>query len=120
MRRWIVSGFGILLCILGVALSRPAMDTADFTGEWYSSADQSIYLFQEGILYCAKHGIPLSEETSISGAYTFSRDSIFLFAKGIPGMEREKELYLVRKDGGSFLCENRDGTGPVYFIRSEK
>lgn len=120
MKRLALTCAILFLCILLGGLCRPVMDPEDFTGQWYSSGDQSVYLFQEGILYCSRHGIPLSGETSISGAYSFSGHSIYLFAKGIPGLEREKELFLVHKDGGSFLCEKKDGTGPVYFIRYEK
>lgn len=120
MKRLALACVIIFLCILFAGLCRPVMDVEDFTGQWYSSGDQSIYLFREGILYCSKHGIPLSEETSISGAYTFSGHSIFLFAEGVPGLETEKELYLVHSGEGSMLCEHEDGTGAVYFIRYKK
>ena len=114
---------GALFCILILALSliavlcRAAVDPEDFTGQWYASADQSVYLFHEGIVYCAKYPVMLSEEAAISGAYVFSRDTICLFARGVPGLERERVLYLVHGEESSFLCENRNGTGPVYFIR---
>ena len=119
-KRGVLYGFLILALGLAAVLCRTAVDPADFTGRWYASADQSVYLFQEGIVYCAKHPVMLSEEDAISGAYAFGRDSICLFARGVPGLERERVLYLVRREDSSFLCENRDGTGPVYFIRYDQ
>ena len=107
--------FIIILIIAG--LSQTALDPRDFAGQWYSSKDQSVYLFQEGIIYCSKYTVPLSETEYISGAYSCCRDSVFLFAEGIAGLEAEKELFLVHSGEGSLLCERRDGTGPVYFIR---
>ena len=117
MKRLAVSCVIIFLCILVAGLCQSAIDAEDFTGQWYSSVDQSVYLFQDGILYCSKHAVALSDSTSISGAYSFSRNSIFLFAEGIPGLETEKEIFLVHSGEGSLLCENEDGTGAVYFIR---
>ena len=120
MRHAAVLGIIFIILIILAGLCMTAVDPEDFTGTWYSSKDQSLYLFQEGILYCAKNPIPLSESEHISGAYTFSQGSVFLFAKGIPGLEREKQLFLVRKDNCSFLCENPDGTGENFFIRYDQ
>ena len=113
MRRAAMVGFFILICAIIAGLCQTAVDPADFTGRWYASSDQSSYTFREGIVFCSKSPV----EDSISGAYTFSRKSIFLFAKGVPGLEQEKQLYLVERDNSSFLCENPDGTGAIYFIR---
>lgn len=107
----------VLLLLIIVVLSQTAIDPEDFTGQWYSSNDQSVYLFQDGLIYCSKHVIPLSDTDSISGSYTYCRNSIYLFANGIDGLETAKEVYLVQRDDGSFLCENQDGTGEIYFIR---
>lgn len=120
MKRLAASCVIIFLCFLIAGLSQTAIDSEDFTGQWYSSTDQNVYLFQEGIIYCSKHAVILSDTISISGAYSFSRNSIFMFTKGIAGLETEKELYLVRRGDESFLCENEDGTGAVYFIRYSK
>lgn len=111
MRRSALFGILILICAIIAGLCQTAVDPEDFTGQWYASSDQSIYTFREGIVFSGKF------PDSISGAYTFSRKSIFLFAKGVPGLEQEKQLYLLQKDDGSFLCENPDGTGEIYFIR---
>lgn len=120
MRRAAALGVIFIILVLLAGLCRTAVDPEDFTGTWYSSKDQSQYLFREGILYCTQNPIPLSDTGYISGAYTFVRGSVFLFARGIPGLEQEKQLYLFRKDRGSFLCENPDGTGNIYFIRYEQ
>lgn len=117
MKRWTVFGIGILLCILVTGLTRTALDPADYTGVWYSPEDQSAYLFQEGLIFCEKHPVAVSDSDFISGSYTFCGDSVFLFAEGISGLEQEMELYLVHKGESSVLCENQDGTGKVYFIR---
>lgn len=107
------------LLLLFAAGNRTAVDPEDFAGLWYSSFDQSPYLFQEGLITCSRYGVALSEEESICGAYAFCKGSVCLFARGIPGLEREKQLYLIHKDAGSFLCEHPDGRGTVYFIRSD-
>lgn len=120
MKRRTVFGIGILLCILVAGLYQTALDPAEYTGIWYSSEDQSAYLFQDGLIYCEKHPVFVSDQDSISGFYTFCRDSVLLFARGISGLEREMELYLVYSDESSFLCENPDGTGRIYFIRHNK
>jgi len=107
----------LILSILAAGFSLPARNPDDFTGKWYSAADQTLYLFHEGLIHCSKNAVATSDSTAISGAYTCSQKSILLFAVGIDGLEREKELYLVQKGEGSFLCENPDGSGTIYFIR---
>ena len=106
-----------VLLIIIVGLGQTVIDPGDYTGEWYSSDDQSIYHFQDGLIYCSKHAVALSGANSISGAYSYCRNSVFLFAEGIDGLESEKEIFLIHKDEGSFLCENKDGTGKIYFMR---
>lgn len=116
------SFFCIILC-LGIVIAfwgQTAIDPEDFSGQWYSSGDQNAYLFREGLIYNSKHTVKLSDSEFISGAYSYCKDSIFLFAEGIEGLETEKELYLVHKGDGSFLCENKDGSGTIYFIRYNK
>lgn len=120
MRRLATFGILLILILLVMTLSQPVMVPQDFAGRWYSSSDQCAYLFEEGLIYCPKYPIDLSDTEYISGAYTCCRDSIFLFVSGIDGLETEKELYLVRKDDGSFLCDHADGSGKVYFIRSNQ
>lgn len=120
MRRLAILSVILFLLIIIAGLSQTAMDPDNFTGKWYSSKDQSIYLFQEGLIYSPKHAVALSDKDSISGAYSFCGTSVFLFAKGIDGLETEQELYLVTNHDGCFLCENTDGSGTVYFIRYDQ
>ena len=117
MKRAAVISMLICLAVVLIFLSQTAIDPENFSGKWYSSADQNVYLFQEGLIYSQQHAIPYSDTDSISGAYAYCKDSVLVFAAGIEGLEKEKELYLVREGEGSFLCESRDGTGKVYFIR---
>lgn len=119
MRQFAILCVILVLIILVADLSQTAMNPDNITGKWYSSNDQSIYHFQEGLIFCQKYTIPLSDSDSISGAYTFCSNSVFLFAKGIDGLETEKELYFVTNHDGSLLCENEDGSGTVYFIRCD-
>jgi len=107
----------ILLFIIITGFGQTAVDPEDFAGQWYSSSDQSVYLFQEGLIYCPKHAVAISDNASISGAYSYCKNSIYLFAIGVNGLETEKALYLVHSGDGSFLCENKDGSGIIYFIR---
>ena len=110
----------VLLACLALGLCLTAVDPEDFTGQWYSAADQSVYLFRDGLVFCSRHAVPLSDTETISGAYTFGKDRIYLFASGIPGLEKERELYLVISGEEHCLCENPDGTGTVYFIRYQE
>ena len=118
MKRWAIPAAILLLIVC--ALSQPAMDPEDFSGQWYSSREQCIYLFRGGIIYCRKYPILLSEEASISGAYTFSGESVYLFAEGIEGLESPRELFLVEHKEESLLCENKDGSGQIFFVRDNK
>ena len=110
----------LVFLIIFLGLNQTVIDPQDFTGEWYSAKDQTVYRFENGLIHCHKHTIAISSADTISGAYSFSKKSIFLFAKGIDGLEAEKELFLVHKDEGSFLCEDKNGDGEIYFIRYEK
>ncbi len=107
----------VILLAIVVGLCQPTNSPECFSGLWYSSDDQTAYVFQEGLIYSDEHVISLSDTDSISGAYTYCQNSIFLFVKGIEGLETEKELYLVQKGEGSFLCEHNDGSGKAYLIR---
>lgn len=109
----------IVLLMIIIGLHQPVIDPQDYTGQWYSAEDQSIYLFQNGLICSSRHAVPLSDTKSISGAYSYCKNFILLFAEGIEGLETEKELYLVHNEDGSFLCENKDGTGEIYFIRHQ-
>lgn len=106
--------------MITVGLMQTAFDPNDYTGEWYSSEDQSLYLFQHGLIYCPKKAVPTSDSTFISGAYTQSKNAILLFAVGIKGLETERVVFLIQNDDVTFLCENADGTGQIFFIRSHK
>lgn len=105
-----------LLCMI-IGLSQTAINPGSFCGEWYSSDDQRLHMFREGLIFSTNHGVIASDVGELSGAYTFNKDSIFLFANGIEGLETEKKLYLVTHGDSSFLCENIDGSGKIYFIR---
>lgn len=109
----------IFLFIVVVCLSQTAVDPDDFTGHWFSSEDHSVYLFRNGLIYCPRHSVPISDADSISGAYCYGKDRVYLFAKGIQGLENGKELYLIQKDDTSILCDSRDGSGVIYFARSK-
>lgn len=111
--------FALILILLVIisGLHQTVIDPRVYNGQWYSADDQSLYYFQDGLIYCSKHAVALSDRDSISGAYCYSRNSILLFAAGVEGLETEKEIYLVSNEDGSFLCEHKDGTGAIYFIR---
>lgn len=119
MKRWGIPAAALLLLTFCL-LSRTAINPEDYTGEWYSSQEQCIYRFQEGMIYCSRYSVPVSESDFISGAYTFSGKCVFLFAKGIDGLEEPRELYLVENREESLLCENKDGTGKIFFIRDNR
>lgn len=120
MKRWGIPVTIILLLISFFFLSQPAIDPERFSGEWYSGQEQSIYHFREGLIYCRKYEVPLSDTEAISGAYTFSGKSIFLFAEGIQGLETAREVFLVENGDECLLCENADGTGMIFFIRDNR
>lgn len=119
MKRWGIAAAILLLAIFCV-LSRTAVDPEDFTGDWYSSCEQCIYHFQDGLIYCPKYPILTSDGNSISGAYVFSGKSVFLFVNGIEGLETEREVFLVETAEESLLCENADGTGQIFFVRDNR
>jgi len=105
MKRWGIAAVMALLAAF-LFLSRTAVDPEDFTGQWYSSREQCIYEFRDGLIYCSKYPLCKLEEGALSGAYVFSGKSIFLFARGIEGLETEREVYLIEKPEESlrFIC----------------
>lgn len=115
MKRWLPYGIGIIF--LGIVLlSRTAISYPDFMGEWYAYSDGKRYVFSEGII---QESDPNGKnEEMISGAYSVCRDSMLLFARGIEGLETERNVYLIHKSSGDLLCEHPDGTGIVYFTRT--
>ena len=119
MKRWWILPAGVLL-IITLLLSQTAMDPEDFTGQWYSSREQCVYLFRDGLIYCEKYPLTVLEDAAVSGAYTFSGKSVYLFAAGIEGLEESRELYLVETKEESMLCEHKDGTGEIYFVRDNR
>ncbi len=119
MKRWGIAAAMVLLAGF-LLLSRTAVDPEDFTGQWYSGREQCIYQFRDGLIYCSRYPISESDGESISGAYVFSGKSIFLFVKGIEGLETEREVYLIKRAEESLLCENKDGTGQIYFVRDNR
>ena len=106
----------IIICILLiiVGLSQTAWNPESICGAWYSSDDQQAYLFEEGLIFCDKYAL---DKDSLCGAYSYSKNSVYLFAKGIDDLETETEIYYFKNHDGSFLCENKDGSGKIYFIR---
>lgn len=117
MKRLAISAATLLLLTVLHILSQPALDPEDFSGEWYSCQEQCTYTFQEGLIYCENYPVPVSGSEYISGAYSFSGKTVYLFAEGIDGLETAKELYLIQNREGSLLCENDDGTGEIFFVR---
>ena len=114
MRRLAIVSIIICILLIIVGLSQTAWNPESIRGEWYSSDDQQAYFFEEGLIFCNKH----SYDTDLPcGAYIYCSDSVFLFTKGIEDLEMEKEIYFFKNRDGSFLCENKDGTGRIYFIR---
>lgn len=111
-----LTGMGLILLCIGIllGLSQTAMDPADFSGIWYASDDQTAYLFQEGLITGTK------APESMVGAYWYCRDSVFLFVRDMEGLDTERELYLNQDGEVSFLSENRDGSGKVFFLRYKK
>ena len=120
MRRSVVLLITVFLLIIIAGLNQHAMDPEAFSGEWYSNDNQDVYMFRDGLIYYPGSEGLITESVSVSGAYTYSADSIFLFAVGVSGLETEREIYLVQNRDGSFLCENEDGSGRIYFIRYRK
>jgi hypothetical protein len=105
----------VLLCIgIFLGLSQTALDPSDFSGIWYDAQNQDAYLFQEGLITGSK------EPDSMVGAYWYCRDSVVLFVRDMEGLETERELYLNQDGEVSFLSENRDGSGKVFFLRYKK
>ena len=119
MKRWGIAAAVVLLAGF-LMLSRTALDPEDFAGQWYSSREQCIYDFRDGLIYCARYPICELDGEPLSGAYAFSGRSILLFVQGIEGLETEREVYLVETREESLLCENKDGTGQIYFIRDNR
>ena len=109
----------IIICILFViaGMSQTAWNPESICGAWYSSDDQQAYLFEEGLIFCDKYAL---DKDSLCGAYGYCKDTVYLFAKGIDGLETEKEIYYIKNRDGSFLCENKDGSGKIYFIRYDE
>ena len=120
MRRLVAASFVLLLILIAVGLNITAIDPDFFSGQWYYSADQRAYLFQEGLIISLKQDKSILQDDALLGAYIFSKDTIYLFVKDIAGLESEKKLYLLHNGDGSFLCENSDGSGEIYFIRYNK
>ena len=120
MKRWMPLGIVLItVMILAYCLSGTAIDPVNFTGEWYSADDASLYIFRDGISTCENHHIAFSDRAIISGAYSFCKDSAAVFAIGVDGLETVNQLYLVRNSSGDALCESRDGSGRIFFYRTK-
>lgn len=115
MKRWIPLCVAFLFGGV-VLLSRTAISYEDFTGTWYSCSSGEGYLFSQGIIVCQENA--REEAWAMDGAYSVSRDSLFLFARGVEGLETERVVYLIHRSEGDLLCEKHDGTGAVYFTRT--
>lgn len=117
MKRWFIFCIILLLLTTVVGINQTAVDPELFSGEWYSAEGLDLYLFEGGLIYNLNNSIMLLDDACISGAYVYCKDSIVLFARGIDGLEKERELYLIRKDNVSILCDNENGSGITYFLR---
>ena len=117
MRRLAIVSIIICILLIIVGLSQTAWNPESICGAWYSSDDQQAYLFEEGLIFCDKYAL---DKDSLCGAYSYCRNSVFLFVTGMDGLETEKEIYCIKDRDGSFLCENKDGTGRIYFIRYDE
>ena len=117
MRKWLLIGMGIIMLAILTFLGKTAVDPSDFIGEWYSADSQEIYRFQDGIIHSNNDSDRWQDGDNISGAYIFSGKSVALFAIGVEGLESVKELYLIENKEESLLCEQKDGTGKIYFVR---
>ena len=120
MRRLAAFCVFLIVSILAIGLFCVALDPNQYAGYWYSSNDQCVYLFQDGLIFSVNNAEAFLNEDSFEGAYTYSKDVVFLFVKDIEGLEREKNLYLHHSGDASFLCENKDGSGKIYFMRYNK
>ena len=120
MKRWLLLGIAVITVAIIAFLGQSVVDPEDFTGEWYDTSGQHIYLFRNGIIHCEQHFTTLPDGSTFSGAYTFSGKSVALFAMGVDGLEDVKELYLVENKNESLLCDSADGSGTIYFVRYNK
>lgn len=112
MRRpvlWIL----VLCLLLTWALSRNAISPERFTGVWYSTQSTAAYDFREGIIE------RLETSTIIDGAYSFTGSSITLFVTDLEGLDTVTTLYWISDKNGDFLCATPDGSGTIYFARSQ-
>lgn len=119
MKKWLLLGIAIIIVAAVAFLGQPAVDPEDFTGEWYSTSGQNIYRFQNGIIHCEKQSLIMEDGSTFSGAYIFSGKSVALFAIGVDGLETVKELYLIENQEEFLLCDQSDGAGTIYFVRSK-
>ena len=118
MKKWLALSVILIAAVIGILLNQTVCDPSEFSGEWYSASDQTLYLFQEGMIYCQKHPVMLLNDQPVSGAYTFSGKTVMLFASGVEGLEKERQLYLIHNKDESILCDRKDGRGKVFFIRA--
>jgi len=111
MKKWLPAAVaGVVVCA-GILLSAPVRKPGDFTGTWYSVLEDSCYFFGEGMISCS--------DGEFRGAYVFDREKVLVFVSDIQGLELEKELYLIHRRDGDYLCDNPNGDGQVYFRRTE-
>lgn len=112
----------LCLCVffLVFLLFFPAQTPNSVTGTWYATFDESQFDFSGGLIFSDQHYLELSDGQRFSGAYCCGKNRIFLFAVEIPGLESEKELYLVKTPQGDHLCEDPQGKGQTYFHRPPK
>ena len=87
MRRSVVLLIAVFLLIIIAGLSQTVLDPEDICGEWYSNDNQDVYVFQDGLIYCPGSEGLITDPVSITGAYTYSADSVFLFTVSVSGLE---------------------------------
>ena len=120
MKRWIPLGLLLIFLLAALGLCCCAVDPEDYSGEWYSAEDASMYSFRAGIVQGDDHSIPAADGTRFSGAYSFARNRIALFYVGPGGVEEVRELTLVRRWDGDRLCGTENGTMKTFFYRSRE
>lgn len=118
MKRWhaLILSIVFILCVI-FGLSGSVRNPAKFSGKWFYAADGSAYLFHNGIIISEKHHIQMNDEDIFSGAYSFGKDSIFLFFVSSEGVEEVQELQLISEKSGDKLCKRAEDGMNVIFYR---
>lgn len=112
---WVV----ILMPLVIVGLNQKILDSSRFSGIWYTAEGEE-YLFHQGIISRNNISNFSDPDYQISGAYTFSRNSIALFLTEFEPLNSVQTLYWLPSEEGDTLCEDPFGRGSTYFFRKAK